>query len=455
MIGARDPGSRRAAGSDQSTALQRIHEGPMSLAAKAILFRISRCPSQFSTGLVVTVGTMMVMSPGAVMAEAWIFQPEIRLSQSYDDNFRLSVENPDQVWTTTLSTIVGLTRATETTQVVGRVRLDFVKYVGDTDRLDDKGSQYLFLDVNRRWERFSARAAASYVRSDTLVNQFRDPGAPDFGLGPVDPDAGLTTRQTRRKNLRFAPGLSYSLSERNSLEADFRYQETRYDDADRFGLTNFRTWDARVGVARRLSEISRVELKFGRFDYKADDRDRRYDTDFATVEYSTGISETLNGQLTLGWRNTDFDTGLRSGSNNGAVYLLSGAYTTERSRFTGRVGRTLTPSGGGSVAQRDELTLQWNYDLRPKWGFVLKGRYFKDRTVETLDSKRLDNDREWLYVTPTLEWRFARDWSLNGSYTYRRRKNRSDPEAADGNAVMLSLVWVQPASVDSLFNDWF
>jgi hypothetical protein len=115
----------------------------------------------------------------------------------------------------------------------------------------------------------------------------------------------------------------------------------------------------------------------------------------------------------------------------------------------------LTPSGGGTVAQRDELTLQWNYALRPKWGFVLKGRYFKDRSVETLDSKRAENDREWLYLSPTLEWRFAREWSLNGSYTYRRRKSDRDPKAADGNTVMLSLVYVQPVAVDSLFNDWF
>jgi len=351
---------------------------------------------------------------------------------------------------------LGVKRATETTTVQGRLRLDFIKYAGDTDRLDDLNNQYAFLDIDRRWERLTASVAGAYARTNTLVNQQRDPVAPDFGLGPVDPDAGITTDQARSDEYRIAPRLSYELSERNSLSGEFRYTNKRYQDVDFTRLTDFQTWRADVGFTRELTETSGVKLTAGILDYDAINEDRTYDTTFVTLAYRRSFTERLRGELTVGWRKTDFDTGLRDGSNTGGVYRLEGTYTTELDRFSGRIGRTIVPSGGGTVAQRDEIALQWNRDLGPKWNFLIRGRYFKDETIESLDAN-LDlgrNEREWVDVVPTISWQFAEDWALAGSYRYRWRQVESEP-SADSNSVFLSLVWVKPAPVDSFLDDWF
>lgn len=301
------------------------------------------------SGTLWVVTLLLLLVPPLARAESWILQPELRLSQNYNDNFRLATDEglsgTDQVWTTDLSTILGVTRATETTSVRGRVRLDFIKYSGDTDRLEDLNNQYAFLDVDHRWERLSASVAGAYARSNTLVNQSRDPVASDFGLGPVDPDAGLTTDQARSDEWRIAPRLNYELTERDSLSAKFRYTNKRYDDTDFTRLTDFESWQADVGATRNLTETSRLKLTAGILDYEALNQDRTYDTNFVTLEYAQSFTERLSGRLTVGWRKTDFDLGPlfgpggglleRSGSNSGGVYELEGVYTTELDRFFG------------------------------------------------------------------------------------------------------------------------
>jgi opacity protein-like surface antigen len=389
------------------------------------------------------IASISLFLPSLTYAEAWQLDPMVGLEAGYNDNFRLTTQNPAGVFSTIAMGTLGLSRITETMSFQGTLGLDFVKYFGDTEFLkEDNSNQLAAFKASKQGERLNGRLAFSF-RRDTLL---RTIGAEAAAVQSADSiaieddqsvDDGLFIENIRRNRFDVRPSFGYKLTEITQLNLGYRYQNTFYGDAV-FSSPN--DWDKNTLFGEIDTEISEKNdllaiLSASRFDSESG-------SIFDNYELQAGVShdfdETTNATLTLGGRHTVLESSARNLEDNGFVFRLAGRKETGLTRFNGILSRNVTPSAAGDLVKTDSLSFNMTHDLSELLYFRLRSRIFEN---ESLRTQKASGNRRSLTIEPALIWTLTENWSLDALYRYRREKRFDNPDSADSNAVYIILTW--------------
>jgi hypothetical protein len=387
------------------------------------------------------------LSPSAVMAQAWQLEPSATVEQSYNDNFRLTTESEDKVFTTRLAGGLGLKRFTETIEIEGLVRADFAKLSGDTENIldDTDNSQLLGLKASRKFERTKFGLNFLFIRDAVLrsVNVVEDPRNVTVEPDP-SVDNGVVPENVRRYRTQVQPNFNYQFTERSSMGLIYGFNDGNYKDNERTGLNDFQ----------------RHSLT-GRFQTQATEKDTllalltgsRFDSDSGnttdTIELQVGLNhdfdETTNVGFTLGGRYTEFNTSTEDNSSDGFVARLRARKLAGLTRFSFRLERRLSPSGVGDEVETDEFNFNLTRRLSPLLLFSLRSRGFENESIRTATSGK--NLRRF-FVQPRLSWQITQNWYFETSYQYTRQKRFDTPDSADSNSVFVSINYRLPTPLE-------
>ena len=125
-----------------------------------------RCACVIVYGLLIVCSGVISIDAAA---DEWVIRPAAKLEQRYDDNYRLSISSPDEVYTTRVAVESKLSRLTERAEADGLVRFDFIRYSGDTEELEDENNQLLHFSSLYRTSELNRLSIAGTYKRDTLL----------------------------------------------------------------------------------------------------------------------------------------------------------------------------------------------------------------------------------------------------------------------------------------------
>lgn len=389
----------------------------------------------------------LLAAPRLSFAQTWVVQPTVRVEQGFDDNFRLEVDDPDEVFTTRLVGEAKLSRIAENMELAGLVRLDAVSYSGDDSDLRDRNNQLLDGTYDFEGER-STWSVRGTLRRDTLlrtVRIFDDPE--DVTLEPDDDvDEGLVRENIRRDRLTIEPVWTYSLTERGGPRIAYRFRGRRYDNEEGTSLSEFDEHTLTGEYGYQFTEKDQLNTGVDLTRVHRADEDRDDDSIVVRTGIEREFSETLRGSADIGYRATTFDVDSpEEDTDDGLVVRIRGSKRTGLTTFAGQLEQNVTPSGSGELVDKIELRFNVSRRLSEVLRFTFRSRLFETET----DRVRAEEvTRRFLSLGPRLRWRLGRAFSIDGSYEYRREKIDGDPDSAESNAVVFSLNYTKPTPLE-------
>jgi hypothetical protein len=406
----------------------------------------------------------LFMLPSASFAEAWVFQPSIRLDGIYEDNFRLEPDTPtagqqgpQQVTTARIAPALRLSRVTDTMDIAGMLRVDSDFFFGDTENLENQSNQLADFSAFKKGELSRWGGILSY-RRDTLLRTIGPIEAPtDPSINEEeDVDEGLSRANVRRQRLILGPSWSRYLTERTQIGLSYEFSDVSLSDVPAFNpndvgtqLTDYYTHRVGTYLLTQVTERDQLPLIFAGRRYIADNeaRSNSYQLEAGVVHK---FSETTSGTFTLGGIYSTFDrpatvSSPGNGSNSDIAFTLAGTKRTELTNFSGVVQRTTTPSVSGNLVLTTQAIFNVSRLLTERTRFIFRSRIFDTEAVDELDSS---SNRRYLSLQPTLRYELSPSWGLETSYQYIHQKRFSDVDSADDNAISISLVYQRPTIVE-------
>ncbi len=385
-----------------------------------------------------TAVALAVLASGEVMAEAWQIEPFVKLQGEYDSNTRLVSSNEQSSTAAVLTGALQMSRITEISEISAEVRLDGVDY--QEEEFEDELHQRYRMDAVWRGER-SRHGVWAALERDTLlrtVEEIVDPG--DISLDPdEDVDAALVPVDIRRDRLDLQPSWSYRTSELSEVGLRYRFRGVRYE-RDLPSLTEYDDHELAGSWSYRTTELDRLTTTLVASRYTADATDREYDEYQALVGWNHEFDELTEGGIQVGYYQAEWDNGADD-EDDGYLVRLSGERDIGLTRFSGRVGRSIYPSGTGDLVRSDELALRMVHELSPRSNFSLRARVFENTSLRAANQSA---NRRYISVQPVLSWNMTRWWILEGSYQYERQKRDIDTDSAENHAVRLGVRYSFP-----------
>lgn len=394
-----------------------------------------------TTGLV-----LVLMLPGHSYAELWRFTPSIALEGRYDDNIRLVTVPHDDVTGVVLRGNLGFSRLTERSGVTGRLHLDLSDYSGDEQVTNNNENIHLGLTSYVNTERTKLGFNGLYRRDTTLkrIGILEEPI--DDGLIDDDIDEGLVNVDIRRNRLRLAPYWRYNLTERTDLGLSYSYTDVWYDkNSVGSGLFDYDQHVVNVGVFRRLTERDTINAKVGvgRFE-SPDNSGNEVDSYSLTVGFKRQLSETTSGSINVGVNHSEQNSNVSSSETDGFVFRMNLNHKTELTRYKLSLMHDLHPSGSGNISEASQLRLRVTHNFSSRLSGLLGMRYIEEEIIGVSQP----DTRNYYAIEPGLSWKVTRWWTLAGGYNYRNSKRDSSVDAAESNAVYISLGYSKPTTLD-------
>jgi hypothetical protein len=245
-------------------------------------------------------------------------------------------------------------------------------------------------------------------------------------------DTGETDVDGYRKSLNIAPGVSYQLTERNSVYTNFSFTDVSYDTVS---LTEYTNNALSAGWGHSLTETSEVSINGSYSEYDPDDDDTTTVTRIF-VGYDFSSSEATWYALELGYaeRESPDET-----SSDGSSSFQMGHSIDERNDFSLFAGRGYVASGAGEVRYQTEMNLSWGHALAERWQFNLSSQGVSSSSEGSSSSSEgiSSDDRDYIQVSAGVYHILTREIRLGANYRYRIQY--SDTADADSNSVFFTL----------------
>lgn len=379
-------------------------------------------------------------------AQTWEILPSLQLQMEYNNNFDLTPDAPIEGFASEIIGSLDISRLTEIWQFRGFGEVDATQY--SSDELDNTTNYFFGFASRYNPERSDWRLDGSYKR-DTLFRTL-DRIVTTQGVTPgqgEDVDVLLPQpeeRQVTRELRTIKPTFGAQLSERSRIQLSYNLNDVAYSETQGTDLSDYRNHRLTLQNSYSLTERDALVTIAGANLYRASGVDRKYDSYGLLAGVDHRFSEQSRGGFRVGIQHTSFETPNENGDESGFLGSIFGSRKTEDTVFDATLERNLYPSGSGGMVQTDQILLRMNKELSPRLAFLLTARAFRTESVGTRNNQ---NDRNYLSFEPALNWALTESWSVQASYNYVRQKEQGDPEAADSNAVFVSLNYAPQSAV--------
>ena len=393
---------------------------------------------------------LAAMLPRPAAAQQWLFTPEVELGAHHVDNPRLAEqEETDAITGGLVDAGLAMRRNTQTSSVLLRPRVAIHRY---TDAPDEDSEAY-FLDFNAETEteRSNWGVQANYRQQQV----FRGETTPaDFGEGDIDDGVGIDddvqtgtgrTFERRQRDLwRINPGASFELTEVTALRLDLSYLDVQYDQEQVGEATDYNNSRVEAGVAHALTPHSEISgFLFGER-YDAVNIDRQTDSVGARARYRQNVSEVSMFYVDIGVQESQSESPVNPAldrSKTAFLWSVGLDRQLEITRWRVELGRRVTPSGSGSLVERDMVRAVMNHQFQPRW--------FLEVAAVALQTSRVTeditgNERDYLQGRATVAWQWTPAWTIEGGYSLTHQDFADIPGDAQEHEIRLSFVYNPP-----------
>lgn len=393
---------------------------------------------------------LVMLLPRPAAAQQWLFTPQIEIGAHHVDNPRLAEqEETDAITGGLVDAGLAMRRNTQTSSVLLRPRVAINRYADAAD--EDSEGYFLDFNAQTETERSNWDIRANYrqqqvFRGETTPAGFEE-GDIEDGVGlddDVQTGTGRTFERRQRDLWRINPGVSFELTEVTSLRMDLSYLDVQYDQEQVGEATDYNNSRVEAGIAHELTPHSEISgILFGER-YDAVNIDRQTDSIGARARYSQSVSEVSMFFIDIGVQESESESPVNPAldrSKTAFLWNLGLDRQLEITRWRVELGRRVTPSGSGSLVERDMVRAVMNHQFKPRWFLELAAVALQtSRVTEDIPG----NERDYLQGRATLAWQWTPSWTVEGGYSLTHQDFADIPGDAQEHEIRLSFVYNPP-----------
>lgn len=338
----------------------------------------------------------------ACYAGAWVPKWGIDANASYDDNFFMN-EAEQETWRYSVKPELSLNYLTPAIESSLEIELAVNRY-SEFEEFDSE-------DPWIHWDNTFSGERATW----TLNLGYKENSQRDF----AELDTGQFDSNTVVETISIQPGVSYQLTENDSISLSFDRQERTYDDVD---FSDNENDSIRLGWQHQINQRWTTDVSTTVSQYQAErvavnQTETDYENLTAGVIYQASQAMTIN--ISLGYFNSDEHRVVLSGpmvvvrdtENSGALATVGFVSDTPINDWSITLSRGLYPSSQGEVEERDSVNLFYERKLSERSTTGIRAEW-----IET-DSEL--SPRENTSISPFYNYRLSPRLRLDTSYQFR------------------------------------
>jgi len=375
----------------------------------------------------------------AAQAQQTYWQPAFEARVEGHTNRDLTPDGEEEMMGYFADAAVTWGRRTERsdTRIRPRIRFQDFPQRSDLQRLEE----YLDVITGYRTLRSDFGLKANYSRRDAYTAELLQ-----AGFNPFDPstpeqsgDTGRLFVSTRRTSISVRPTYTYRFTERDGITTNLIAEVVDYSSEVPVTQIDYRYGLAEVAWRRELDE--RTSLTVGPYfsRYDADDGSKT-DAYGARMLWQREWSERLRASVTLGAQSEktdDFDDVRVDESDTAWEAMLKLERDSEAGVLRLAAGRSITPSGSGSLADSDQVNVEYQRALSPRWSSTIAVRGLR---VRAHNPAARGDDRDTANASLGFKWAMTPTWSVGMGYQFQYRKFVTDDQGnAFDNSLFLSM----------------
>jgi len=401
---------------------------------------------KFMTARLFAAAVIAAIAADAPAAE-WAIEPSVESRANMTDNINFMPNVHENVFNWTVAPKVVFASRTEATEVAGTASLGINRYPGNSQF--DTNDANLSLTSQLHDERNSYGMSAAFIRDSTLASELAT--------------TGIVLARAQRNLVSASPSWNYSITERSSIFAQYRYDKANYEAGA--GLINYSNQQTSSGYQYLVSEgtVATVSGSYSR--YEADDGSFLTNSYGLNVGLTHSPTESLTFGLGIGAQRSDTTitssallcefgsiavcnffgiplqpvTATSKTSDTGLSYNTSVDYKWERTSANLSLGRNTNPTGTGLVVQTDGLTVGFRHQFSEKLSASAGGAYLISRYLGGLAA-----DTEYYRLDSGLSWKLDEWWTAGAGYSFAYQKVKGVPDSASANTIFLSISYNWP-----------
>lgn len=383
--------------------------------------------SRAGWALLVMMLTLFNGLPQSRAAE-WSAEPSLSMKGEYNSNLLLFNGN-NQVWGAWVTPGVKFKGSTESLEIEGGARADFVRYYGENDR--ELTNLYFPLKASYRRDRLTFGFDGGFTRDNTLLAELRQ--------------TGLVLGFTQRNMWTAAPSLTVGITERLSWQTAYQFMDAQYQDGIRFGLVDYQVHGGSTGLTYNSGERDQVQVT-GEYTYVTMPAILQHSNYYgAQTGWTHDFGHEVTGSLSGGARFISSTQNFPGGSV--ADYQMVGLYHAtvrkkwERTMVQLDASREVNPSGFGLLLQTDRFGGIISHGLTETLTAALNWGLYSVSGVATVGLSQTIPRTRFTSASPSLSWKFAQWWTLDVAYTYSERGIGSLEQWNFSNATFVMLTY--------------
>ncbi len=390
------------------------------------MFRLSiqRRQTRLSTPAAFLVAIFSPSLCAELVIPTWDFEPGASLRLFYDDNVRLSSEDPEGSFGGIVEVYGLLSRNSEISELSIRAAVDS-SYYDEVSELDNTDGA-LDISYAYRTERAEFGLNTGFIYDSTLTSE--------------EETTGLVQINRRRSLFEVRPSMEYAVSERARVGVDVLLQDVSYEDVQESVLSNYQF--LRFGVNSNYDLNERAAM-VGRAIYDRFDSEQNAD-ESESVGAEVGLRYRLSERMVVtglvGGRSASATSENQSQSSNDRSTGPIFEFGLERDYELGSIGfllqRSLLPSGRGTLLDTTRANLIIARPVTERTTARLRASAVRNRNP---DGEVNLNDRDFFLVSPGVRWRLAESTWIDLSYRFRLQSREVLDSDAESNAVFLGL----------------
>lgn len=369
---------------------------------------------------------MLTGVEGARSAD-WSFETFTRQRVTYDDNIGLNRQDVVSDLSSQSTLEVDLGRKSQSHRFGLSSRFDYTTFLEERDL--DSDDQRVAVYGDYQGALMSWGLTAAYSRDTTRTRDEDDTGQ-------------FILENLRRHEVEVKPSWSLLVSQVDRIALRAEFDSVQFEEQ----LIDFWRLSGELAWTRKLSQSDEVEVSaFASLIEPDDDLDRQTQAYGLKAGWSTMPLRGLEVRLGAGvyWARTAFDPSSdQAGSfgdqtSLGALPSLGISYQIDpESRFSAAYARSIRPSGGGAVLERDRLEASFERAWSPRGSWRIDFRYQSQSDLEDGG-----NDRDLITIAPSVAWQLTESWALRGAYRFRWQSLDGNGEDALSNAVFMTMTY--------------
>jgi hypothetical protein len=383
---------------------------------------VQRANRQVGSLLLVGVGAAFCTSQSS--AAEWRMTPAMNIGTSYTDNPRLLMDGGESAAGATGELSASLKRSSERSEFSLRPRVYSSRY--EEDETLDSDDRYL--SAGYRWigQRGEWNMGLDLTQDSTLTSE----------LGQT----GIVQTDRRHEAASFTVSPNVMFTERVSGGVQMYLLDSRYIDAERTGLVDYRYTTLSLFSSVALSETgSNLNVTAQAGELSAD---------------VIGRSETRDGSLKIALSHQPWESWTASlsagpsfvetdaGSDSDAIFGAELKRTAERWSFATSLSRSQSPTGRGVLTRRDRVLLNCSRALAERLSASVSAQWIRNQDLQVQASGGSRSFHvDYGQLDLSADWRLARSWSLLLRLSGNTQKYNTGPERAEGYRASLSMVW--------------